>query len=65
MDAPPTFSGDVFAWLTNPVPLADEPAFRVDGLSATDGTMFPWNEVRFDIARDLDLLKKPLTCTGT
>lgn len=45
MEAPPVFSGDVFAWLTNPVPLAEEPAFRVDGLSATDGTMFPWNEV--------------------
>ena len=45
MDPPLNFNGDVFAWLTNPVPAADEPVFRVDGLSATDGTMFPWNEV--------------------
>lgn len=51
MDAPPTFNGDVFAWLTNPVTLTDEHVFRVDGLSATDGTMFPWNEVSLRISR--------------
>lgn len=45
MDAPPVFNSDIFAWLSNPGNLDDEPSLRVDGLSATDGTMFPWIEV--------------------
>lgn len=45
MDPPPVFNSDIFAWLSNPGNLDEEPGLRVDGLSATDGTMFPWIEV--------------------
>lgn len=44
----PIYNSDIFAWLSNPGGLDDEPSLRVDGLSATDGTTFPWIEVCFD-----------------
>lgn len=42
-DAPPIFNSDIFAWLSNPTSVEEpDPVMRVDGLSATDGTTFPW-----------------------
>ena len=43
---PHGFETDIFAWLSNPDNLDPTPASgRQDGLSASDGTMFPWLNV--------------------
>lgn len=43
---PQGFDTDIFAWLSNPDNLDPTPGSgRADGLSASDGTMFPWLNV--------------------
>jgi hypothetical protein len=50
------FNNDMFAWLSNPDNFDsgsgqgnNAGAGRSDGLSATDGTMFPWLDVSLSI----------------